>query len=772
MIRTGTIIALGLRALRRRQIGTGRGPAPGAAWLVLAMIGGIAGCSGGGGGGGGSAGPTTASFYETTEYRANWGLGALHASSAYAQGATGRGITVGVVDTGIDLDHPEFAGQIASASTDIVSGDPAMVDDIDGHGTAVAGVIAARRNQALTHGVAFQAKLLAVRADTPGSCPAACAFDHADVAAATDYATAHGATVINYSLGGASSLATPLHDAFARAVDAGRILVLAAGNEGAAEPTFPGRFAADAAAKGQVIAVGAVDANKQIASFSNRAGSTEDHYLVAPGVNILAPALGGGAALVSGTSFAAPHVSGAAAVVAQAAPFLSAAQVVQILLDSATDLGAPGPDPVYGHGMVNLGAALGPLGTLSVPLGDRADEAAAPLNTTTLRLGPAFGRGPRLGRAIFLDGYGRPYWLDLGDRIAAPETTPDLEARLAPADVQSRWSVPLAPALALDLSVATRGDSGVVGPATDRSGGDADPAFALDLSAGGLVAGASTRLALIHGLGLQDRFGLVSADPAAAGRLLGRTGLASPYLAFADQGDGMVLTQEVAPGVAVRLGVALSEAGGEDSGDRERNAVMVGELVRSFGTGRMLSLQIGSVGEQNALLATRGEGALGGPDGATTTFLGLAGQWALGGSLALFGQASLGATDPGATGQSLFEEVSNLWSSSFAAGVTGRGLLADADRLTLAAIQPLRVEAGSARIDRPVGRSFDGTILHERDRVELAPDGRELDLEIDYRRPLVGRWSLDLGWSTQLQPGHQADAGPEHTAAVKLSAAL
>ena len=62
--------------------------------------------------------------------------------SAYAAGATGRGVRVAVIDTGVDLDHPELAGRIAAASTDIVSGDPAQVDDVDGHGTAVAGVIA------------------------------------------------------------------------------------------------------------------------------------------------------------------------------------------------------------------------------------------------------------------------------------------------------------------------------------------------------------------------------------------------------------------------------------------------------------------------------------------------------------------------------------------------------------------------------------------------------------------------------------------------------
>jgi hypothetical protein len=163
-----------------------------------------------------------------------------------------------------------------------------------------------------------------------------------------------------------------LEDALERAVDGGVTLVLAAGNEGALEPTFPARFAADAQADGLAIAVGSVDANNQLAASSNRAGSAQDHYLVAPGVGILAPAPGGVSALFSGTSAAAPHVAGAAAVVLQAAPFLSGTQVVELLLDTAHDLGDVGTDPEYGRGLVDLDAALSPQGALAVPRARRS----------------------------------------------------------------------------------------------------------------------------------------------------------------------------------------------------------------------------------------------------------------------------------------------------------------------------------------------------------------------------------------------------------------
>jgi subtilisin family serine protease len=216
--------------------------------LALLCLGGLGSCGGGGGSGSATIGSLPSSSFETQEYSSSYGLGAIHASSAYAEGATGQGVIVAVIDTGIDVDHPEFAGAIHPDSTDIVTDDPQFLDDQDGHGTAVAGVIGARRNGALTHGVAYQSRLLAVRADAIGSCGtmAGCAFTPADVANATDHAVDHNADVINYSLGGASVLDPILEDALERAVDGGVTLVLAAGNEGALEPTFPARFAADA----------------------------------------------------------------------------------------------------------------------------------------------------------------------------------------------------------------------------------------------------------------------------------------------------------------------------------------------------------------------------------------------------------------------------------------------------------------------------------------------------------------------------------------------
>lgn len=718
-------------------------------------------CTSGGGGGGDDA-PLPPAAFETKEYRASYGLGAINASSAYAAGATGSGVRVAVIDTGIDLDHPEFAGAIAGASVDIVTGEFATIDDPDGHGTAVAGVVAARKNDALSHGVAFDARLLVVRADALGSCASGCAFASGDLAAATDYAVDHGAGVINYSLGGGTALAPVLEAALTRAVAGDTLLVFAAGNQGAADPTFPAQFAGSEAAAGQAIAVGAVGSDNAIASFSNRAGASADHFLVAPGVSLLVPAAGGGSALVSGTSFAAPHVSGAAALLLQAAPHLSAVEVASLMLDTATDLGAPGTDPVYGRGLLDLEAALSPQGALAVPLGERVDGAAAPLEGSGLGMSQAFGSGPELGRAILLDGYGRAYWVDLDERVASRRARPDLSRWLAPARASRSVSTSPAEGVGLTLGLQERDPPAPAPPPWRDDGGNDIEGFALDATAG------ETRLSLVQGLGLQGRFGLTAMAAEETGGLLGRSAFGSPYLALAEGGRGLALAQALGDGWSVRVGLSQDGEQLEGAFGGGSDTAMLAELGHHFEGGSRLGLMVGQLDEQSAMLDASGGGALALADGARTRFVGLAGALVLTPGLELFGQAGIGLTAPGGSAGGLIEDVSTLRSQSFGAGLAKRHLLSAGDRLVLAASQPLRVEAGGATLDRPVGRTLDGQVSRRREQIDLEPSGRQLNLEVAYGIDLAEGRHVGINWLTELSPGHDSDAKPTHAIALRF----
>lgn len=709
----------------------------------------------------GSIGSPSPSPFETEEYQANFGLGAIGASSAYATGATGHGITVGIIDTGIDVDHPEFEGAIAPASTDIVTGSSEWLDDEDGHGTAVAGIIAARKNNSLGHGVAFESTVLAIRADADGSCAFGCTFDEADVADATDYAVLNGADVINYSFGGGNSLGSALADSMATAVDSGAILVLAAGNAGEPEPTFPARFAIDPRADGQVIVAGAVDADDQIASFSNRAGSASDSFLVAPGIGILTTGLNGGSAPATGTSFATAHVSGAAALVLQISPFLTPAQVVELLLSTATDLGNPGPDSVYGRGLVNVGAALTPQGTLSVPVGEMVKD-GRPLVGSGLELGSAFGAGPTFGRAIFLDGYGRPYSFDLDDLIRTPGVARDLLAWLAPDRFQSHLSASLSNDLRLNILVGGLDDTGSWTAARDRIEND-EPSFALSAD-----VGSTGRLTFSHGLGLQGQFGLATVPAEPINTLLSGDRLTSPYLAFTDEADSLVVDQELSGSLALRLGLASRQPQRQGEFERGRTKMIVGEIARRWSSGSHLALQFGNMEETDGVLDSAGGGALGLPSTSTTSFFGLNGRLALSERLALVGQASLGLTDPGSVENSLITEMSPVRSFGFGAALAGRNLLASSDRLTIAASQPLRVYSGSAVVRRPIGRTVEGRVISRSDTVDLEPSGREVDLELGYSLPLGRKRELSFNWLTQLEPGHDSSGSPIHALAIRL----
>jgi hypothetical protein len=734
-------------------------------FLLAGVCIGLSAC-GGGGSGAGSLRATPERL--AAEYDANYGLAAIRASSAYRAGATGRGVRVAVIDTGIDLDHPEFAGAISGASIDIRSGNPGWVDDRNGHGTAVAGVIAARRNGASMHGVAYESTLLAIRAEE-GCDQDGCWFNQSDLARATDHAVGNGARVINYSLAGASGLGPAFQAALSNAVAKGAILVFAAGNDGDPNPSYPAMFAASAAAGGQAIAVGAVDAANRIAAFSNRAGGAQNAFLVAPGVGVVTTGKGGGLVSADGTSFAAPHVSGAAAVLLDAAPYLSAKQVADLLLTTATDLGAPGPDAVYGRGLLNLEAALQPQGALVVPVGAEVGEQGAPLEATGLALGAAFGDAlsgaALLGDAIFLDGYGRPYAIDLAPAVRVRHSGVDLERWLSgDGEVRTAQAV-LAPRIAANFSYEAmdRND-----PAADALGGTGNRTvrrFAITTSLPAL----STELTASHGYGLSSQFSL-GARPEATG-LLGERALVSPYLRLAGAGDGLVLGTSGGDGLSVRFGLTEDDSiGGASEHEIERRAY-VGELRHDWGEGSHLAIQVGQLIERGSALDTVGDGAFLLGARSETLFFGISGGLSLTGRTELFGAYGIGRTRIGADG-GLLRDISTVRSSAFGVGIAGRGVLREADRLALSLSRPLKVTAGSAVLDVPVGRTFEGAVLRRAERVDLVPSGNELDAELSYRVGLWGGHDLRLNGAVRFEPGHVDGADPEMVAAAKYRLAF
>jgi len=261
--------------------------------------------------------------------------------------STGDPVKVGVIDTGIDLSHPDLKDNIKQPGYNAINPLKSPNDD-NGHGTHVAGIIAALNNSIGVIGVGPNIDLYAIKVlNASGS------GYLSDVIEGLDWAVNNGMQVVNMSLGTSQDVQS-FHDAIVNAYNAGVTIVAAAGNSGGAV-SYP-------AAYPEVIAVSATDINDQVPSWSSRGPEVD---LSAPGVNIYSTYKGQSYATLSGTSMAAPHVTGAAALIIDTKKcdlnldsVCTPAEVQQRLEQTAIDLGTPGKDNLYGSGLVDVYNAL------------------------------------------------------------------------------------------------------------------------------------------------------------------------------------------------------------------------------------------------------------------------------------------------------------------------------------------------------------------------------------------------------------------------------
>lgn len=252
---------------------------------------------------------------------------------------------VAVLDTGISMTHPEFSGRILPGY-DFVNNDADAQDD-EGHGTHVSGIIAAGLNNGQgSVGIAPGVKIMPLKVMSNlgyGS--------WVGIADAVIYATDHGARVINMSFGG-SGTSYLMTDAVLYAANHGVVMVASSGNDGSTQPMYPAYYP-------DVIAVGATTYYDDWLTISNY-GTWID--VTAPGDTVWStlwtPENPNTYQYFSGTSMAAPHVSGLAALILSAHPNFSPADVRALIRQTAADKGAPGFDIYYGYGRIDAGAAL------------------------------------------------------------------------------------------------------------------------------------------------------------------------------------------------------------------------------------------------------------------------------------------------------------------------------------------------------------------------------------------------------------------------------
>jgi subtilisin family serine protease len=286
---------------------------------------------------------------------AQYALAKLRLPEAHAL-SRGANVIVAVIDSGIDVNHPELANTIAENFDALGAKEGPQV-----HGTGIAGVIV---SHARLMGSAPSAKLLAIRAF--GATPNGAESTSFVIIKSLDFAAMHGAQIVNMSFAGPKD---PLVErGIAASAARGMVLVAAGGNAGPkSPPLYP-------AANPNVIAVSATDAHDRLFPASNR-GS---HIAVsAPGVDIFLPAPDGKYQMISGTSFSAAYISGLAALMMERDPKVKPEDVRAILMKTARDLGAPGRDDLFGAGEADALAAVTAVGNTAVPVATATDQPPA-----------------------------------------------------------------------------------------------------------------------------------------------------------------------------------------------------------------------------------------------------------------------------------------------------------------------------------------------------------------------------------------------------------
>jgi subtilisin family serine protease len=742
--------------------------------LVAVGVGGIAAAAGGGGGGGGgsssppateptppvvappianpvtpdvkppvTSAPSIVSKPTQQEYAFTGGMEITGIQAAHSRGYTGISALVAVLDTGFYSDHPELKGQFGGFYNAYTGSELAAdAGDVDGHGTHVAGIIAAKANDYMGVGYAPDTKLLGVRI---GDANGDLTVNTQQLADAFRWARGKGADFINNSYGPNAYASTftaaqveaglsPMINEFRTGAQNHVIYVWANGNEGSDKQ--PSLYAAlpqlFPELKANWVAVANIDSSTgQLHATSQRCGDAKDWCISAPGTRIAAPSNVGDDyyAILTGTSMAAPAVTGTLAVLKDAFPMLSNEQIVTRLFVTANKTGVYADANLYGQGLMDADKASLPLGPMSLA---SASGEVAPLSTTTLKMGGAFGSSnPLQGvQVMALDVQGAGFMTDLGDVVQTRSYRYDLLAATNRMARQTPRQVSAGNGMTLTFS-----NTGVDGGAMDN-----------------MVMG------FADDDGMTTRFGMVSDVDVLAGGL-NFAGLSQQKVSFAAP-YWMSETDQSAVGLQQAFGLA----GGSLSFTAMSSAERAGAAMSySYNLANAYApvLEVGLVNGKDSLFGTETSGGLGFSDKTETRFVGVRGEYNRN-DLTLFHSAYMGQSDVSARG--LISGVDTVVTSSWlVGGKFDHGIR----QFGLIVAQPLKVESANTSLGFIDGYQ-NGAYTTSSVNVDLAPTGRQINTELYFATSSRAIKDIKLSLMRMDQPGHNAAANADHVATLSL----
>jgi len=774
-----------------------------------------------------------------TELKNSWQLNVINAQTVWNGTTTsgsiggkgnkinGAGVNVGVVDTGINNQF-EYAPRLLAGYDFVLKKDINLGTDSDfnGHGSHVSGIIGAGVNNCIISktnncskdvaGVAPGANLIPIRVlDSSGS------GSFANVAAGINYST-FGTTVIqplgatiskpktdivNISLG-ATSDGGALQQSLTNGVRNGQLFTIAAGNNGGATPISPASYAGtlnNTSNTGAIIAVGSVTCTSNvasscsIASYSNRAGdpntsNTPYWFLVAPGTNILSTYDGSATATatLSGTSMATPVVAGAAALLKQYWN-LNGQKIAQILLTTATDMGTPGVDAVYGQGLLNLSAALQPVYvTATGPRILRSTAGGGGTQVTTLSAATTLQSSTAVSSAYKtalssanlsvagLDDFGRDYSYNLSSLYTTNNSKNYyLEQMFSSIDknVTTKQVVTEGSKLTFTQTEQKQNyfDDENLGVKTSST------KFSPQLTSMSLNTQLSDSQAMTYGINSNTNnfFGFANTPFENSGFIVNKT-FDNPYLGFNGAQSFAGFSSKIGSEWNIATGVvntsnpftkfqSNNDPFQTSTTNLPKQNITSGFVELSKQTDdNKFAVSFGSTMEKAGLLGGSTDPLFGITDTSKTMFLSLKNAKNIGGDTWIAGSYNQGLTLKNGQQDSLVSSSSNLISQSWSLGLIQSNLFNKEDRFGIAFNQPLVVKSGSLNLSVPTGLEYDsGNMQYENRKVSIAPSAIERNIEANYFIPTSSVSGLSFTGVYRMNPDNNDSNPSQKVVAVR-----
>ena len=783
------------------------------ALLLLTLIS----CGGGGGGGSNNVPvisqtptpptpPPSLSYEELKqqyegyyEYQNQWGLDMINASAAYARGATGLGITIGITDSGLDDTHVEISSSRLSDNSSLSYSNYTPNTYQQRHGTMVASVAAGELEKLdLTpmHGVAFEANILFVAIQLSDPDPVYNPVDIGDddgsgnVTNAPDFTgidnffsqlfeiyNFYDVQIVNNSYGYSGNIIdyteAQVRYAFPKTiaemsqvgtpVEEKTIYVWAAGNAGgyasqgadySSPELFPGMAHYISEIQGHSIAAVAVDENGVISDFSSRCGVAQDYCIAAPGgeITLAYPTSNDDLgiytgnpnsatyndciqdnscyAVASGTSFAAPFVSGGLAVIADHFEGqLGSHEIVARLFSTANKNGIYGQTEIYGQGLMDLNAATQPVGQMSAMLSQNFNGPMVPATFSGIRLtSPSFGDAIENGignhSIIFFDELGAPF------RNSLSSMTSDYRNQILNMDAFEGMQSPIFHKVSsedVEFEIGTFNTQNL-------SNELVTPSHLLNVRADKnqffSYYNHSNNSFLSHGLNGGWALGIFQ-DPELRVKRNLRSKFNNPWLNFSAAGTSLGSVIKTNKNFDIALAISSGRnrfQTNEIFGDKNSSSIALIEIQSGF---NIPSLQLGILKENDASLGLSGSGAFNGSNNQLTSFMGLSESLEIFGGK-IFGSFYWGRSNNISNKLGMIKSVSNLNSSSFGLGFLKSSIFNSNDQLIFTIDQPIRIESGNLKLNVPIYRTKKKNVIFNSMIFGLDPTGREINSKAEY----------------------------------------